>query len=221
MLNIAFVALAHLSALSDIIHVCFAFLITDRKECIKADAKKWIRNAHSQHQKKKMQMVLKEVELALERLEEPSSAATEPTMLVSTGAAAASTVDGNVSANCGKTEAFSTDGSSISPEMADKHREMEAAAAKGDYILAGRIQSQINLSGKVAHLIASKTTAMEDAVAKKDYVEAGRLQLIVRHLESNKMRLQDLEKRMFEYAAKLDFVKAGRFQVSRLLQKAC
>ena len=96
--------------------------------------------------------------------------------------------------------------------MAAKQRKMEAAAAKGDYITAGRVQSQIKLSGKVHALIVSKTNAMEDAVSKKDYVETGRLQLIVRHLESNKMRLQDLEKRMFEYAAKQDFVKAGRFQ---------
>ena len=208
------VLLCHFSAfyLSDTLHSRFACHTPDRKECIKADAKKWISIAHSQHQKRNLQTVLNDVESTLGRLEEPSSAATDTTATASNGKTAASAKKGKGTAAAGKTPAVGIDGSTIPPEMAEKHREMEAAAAKGDYISAGRIQSQIKLSGKVHDLIVSRTQAMEDAVAKKDYVEAGRLQLIVRHLESNKMRLQDLEKRMFEYAAKQDFVKAGRFQ---------
>mmetsp|Transcript_25385 Transcript_25385/g.54609 ORF Transcript_25385/g.54609 Transcript_25385/m.54609 type:complete len:593 (-) Transcript_25385:473-2251(-) len=194
----------YLSAFEDILRSHF----WHRKDCILADANKWVSMVCSQSQMRPMQAALKGLESALGQLKEPPTL--ETTASASDGTAAASTaVDGN---DAGKPLAVSAGGSSTSPETAAKRREMEAAVAKGDYITAGRIQAQLESSAKVHDTIVSKRKEMDDAAAKKDYVKAGRLQLIVKHLECNRMRLQDLERRMFEYASRQDFVKAGRFQ---------
>ena len=156
-------------------------LATDRKECILADAKKWVNNAYSASMKRNMQAAQKGLESALGQLKAPPSSTTETTASVSDAAASY------------KTDSAATDGKAVAnadtPETAAKRREMEAAAAKGDYVTAGRIQAQLSSSAKVDSLIASRRKEMDDAAAKKDYVEAGRLQVIVQYLESNRMRL--------------------------------
>jgi len=163
----------YLSAFKDIVGAHFWY----RKECIKVDGKKWVNMVQTQSQKRKMQAALEGLEVALGQLEEPCAVTVEP-MMIEPSDKATSNVDAKESAT-----AIAADGSPISPEMSSKCREMEAAAAKGDYITAGRIQSQMELSTKVQDLIVSRTKEMDDAAAKKDYVEAGRLQLIVKHLE--------------------------------------
>lgn len=159
-----------------------------------------------------MQGALKSLESALGQLEEPESSAPDAAAAVSLSSSGSPAAEEKDAPDSGKPPAAGTGASSASPETDAKRREMEAAAAKGDYIAAGRIQAQLELSAKVDDMIAARKKEMDEAAAMKDYVEAGQLQVIVRHLESNRMRLQDLERRMFDYASKQDFVKAGRFQ---------
>lgn len=158
----------YLSAFEDIVRAHF----WHRKDYIVADAQKWQSTAYSQGSGNLIQAALKKLEVAFGNMKEPLTEMTED------AAPSAVTAENN------NTKKPAVDGNADSPETAAKRREMEEAAAAGDYITAGRIQSQLQLSSKVGDLIVSNTTAMEEAVACKDYVEAGRLQLIVKHLES-------------------------------------
>ncbi|KAL9185864.1 hypothetical protein ACHAXT_003641 [Thalassiosira profunda] len=181
----------YLSAFQDIVHAHF----WHRKECILADGKKWVDSASSNSQKRLMQSALKSLEAVLKQLVAPPSASKD-------GEDAMDTSDsGKPSAAAGE-----------DPETAAKRKQMEAAAAKADYITAGRIQAELEVSAKVLDMIVARRKEMDEAAEKKDYVQAGKMQLIVQHLEKNRRRLQDLERRMFESAAKQDFVKAGKFQ---------
>ena len=133
--------------------------------------------------KRNMQAAQKGLESALGQLEAPPSATTEKTASVSDAAAT----------SLSATDSAAADGKAVAnaetPETASKRREMEAAAARGDYVTAGSIQAQLSSSAKVNSMIVSRKKEMDDAAAKKDYVEAGRLQVIVQYLESNRMRL--------------------------------
>ena len=171
----------------------------DRKECILADGKKWAAAASSSTQKRVMQATLKDLEAIFEKLEAPPAPA-----------GAALGADGKVAA--AQKSGGSNGTSDVSPEMVAKQKEMKDAAAKGDYITAGRIQAELEVSAKVTDMIVAKRKEMDAAAEKKDYVTAGKMQTVVQSLERNMRRLQDLERRMFESAAKQDFVKAGRFQ---------
>jgi len=195
-------SLKYLSAFTDILRAHF----WHRKDYILANMKKLVANVASENN---IQKALEKMEKMFAELKEPQlsiSAASFPTL----DNADIEMKDGDN----GKPRALNgkTDESLLSPETIAKRRDMEAAAAKGDYITAGRIQAQLESGSKIQDMIVSRRKEMEEAAEKQDYVEAGRLQAIVMHLESNQFRLQDLESRMHEHASNQDYVKASHFQ---------
>ena len=167
-------SLKYLSAFTDILRAHF----WHRKDYILANMKKLVANVASENN----------IQKALEKMEKMFAELKEPQLSIS--AASFPTLDNaDIEMKDGdnrKPRALNgkTDESLLSPETIAKRRDMEAAAAKGDYITAGRIQAQLESGAKIQDMIVSRRKDMEEAAEKQDYVEAGRLQAIVRHLES-------------------------------------
>ena len=195
-------SLKYLSSFTDILRAHF----WHRKDYILANMKKLVARVANDNNVPK---AIEKMEKMFAEMKEPQLSISAASFPILDNADVKMKDDGN-----GKPRALNngTDESQLSPGTIAKRRDMDAAVAKGDYITAGRIQAQLELSSKIQDMIASRRTEMEDAAKKQDYVEAGRLQAIVRHLESNQLRLQDLESRMYEHASNQDYVKASHFQ---------
>jgi len=88
------------------------------------------------------------------------------------------------------------------------------AASRGEYILAGQLQSELHFQERhgVQAKIGTLRRTMEEAALAKDYITAGKAQRKLEYLEQHQPRLVSIQKRMFELAAKQDFVRAGHFQ---------
>ena len=116
-----------------------------------------------------------------------------------------------------------TSGDKLESLVAAKRVTMKEAAAKEDFIAAGRLQSEIEHleTAGVELKIVTKRSEMEEAAKKGDYIAAGKLQSVVQHLEKSKKRLQELERCMFEAASKQDFVRAGRLQEQYQILQEC
>ena len=65
-----------------------------------------------------------------------------------------------------------------------KHKEMEAAAKVGNFILAGEIQKQVAEQEEELEWLEKLERSMEEAAAKRDYIRAGRLQAQLKALSS-------------------------------------